>query len=63
MNPYTGAVYESMEAAKAAGELERDIVEIVGSPRAVERAARSVQAQARAKAKRKAQKAARKRNR
>lgn len=63
MNPYTGAVYESAEAARAAGERDEDIVELLGSAGAVDRAARSIQDQARAKAKRKAQKAARKRNR
>lgn len=63
MNPHTGAIYESLEAARLAGELEENLVELSGSPKAVKRAARSIQEQARAKAKRKAQKAARKRNR
>jgi len=59
MDPMTGRLYESPDAARAAGVLHP--VEVTGTPEQVQEVSAAVKA--RAKAKRKAQRRARKANR
>lgn len=59
MDPNSGKIYSTLEAARLAGI--KDAVEISGTPAAVEQISKAVRAQHRAK--RKAQKKARRANR
>lgn len=59
MDPYNGRLYESVDAARAAGVLHP--VEVIGEPEVVHEVSAAVKA--RAKAKRKAQRRARKASR
>ncbi len=64
MNPETGELYESLEAAEAAGERKEDLVLIQGRREQVEKVSAAVRgaAEKRRKARKRA-KASRKRNR
>lgn len=68
MDTRTGKVYDSVEEALRAGAKPEDVVELLGSPKAVRRVHRAVsanvrRAKLRAKRQRQIQRASRKRNR